>query len=232
MFGIKTRFVRFFKNRYIHLINGKLSNDTAIRELMNRFVADTYGHRADIAGADLGYGWVHYGLIRAIKPSRILCIGSRCGYIPAVLAQACKDNKKGYVDFVDPGYGEGDKKNWTGVGYWKTDNGKKCFERFGLKNWVGLYLMESKNFVKQFSKRTYNYIYIDGDHSYGGVSFDFRAFWPKLKRFGVMVFHDISVIGTKKEGKYGVAKFWKKVEVKNSIKFPFIGSGLGILQKN
>lgn len=197
---------------------------------MEYFKADTFGHRADIAKADLGYGWVHYGLIRAIKPRRVLCIGSRHGFIPAVLAQACKDNGKGQVDFVDPGYGPEDKNYWTGVGLWRTNKGKELFKKFGFKGWIKLYVTTSEEFAKKV-KKDYDYIYIDANHSYKGVFLDYRLFWPRLKANGFMVFHDILVTDPKPEGIYGVSKLWKKIAKHGFFELPFKGSGLGVIQK-
>ena len=230
MFGIKTKVIKKAKSLFISLRGGKLTSDITVRYLMGEFSADTYGHRGDIDKADLGYGWIHYGLIRTIKPKRVLCVGSRHGYIPAILAQACKDNARGHVDFVDPGYGQNDKNHWTGVGLWKTEKGQRYFDKFGLGDWITLYVMISKEFAERYGKR-YEYIYLDGDHSYKGVSLDYKLFWPRLEKYGFMVFHDIDVEGELPEGVYGVHKLWKKVGGKNAIKFPFKGSGLGILQK-
>ena len=47
-----------------------------------------------------GFGLIHYSLVTNIKPKRILCIGSKKGFIPAVCALACRDNRFGTVDFV------------------------------------------------------------------------------------------------------------------------------------
>ena len=231
MLGIKTKLVEFTKkNLFTQFPFWKLSNDVVIRNLMQHFRADEYGHQAKKEKADLGYGWIHYGLSRYLKPSRILCIGSRHGYIPAILAQACKDNKKGCVDFVDPGYGQDHKNHWTGTGYWKTKAGKDCFNKFGLGKWIKLYLMTNKRFAKKYYYY-YNYIYIDGDHSYKGVKLDYQLFWSRLKKNGFMSFHDISITKPQPEGIYGVHKLWKKISKKNAIVFPFEGSGLGLLQK-
>lgn len=230
MFGIKTKIIKISTDVIFELTEGRLSNEINIRNLMNYFVADEYGHQASIRRADLGYGWVHYGLIRTEKPKRILCIGSRHGFIPAVLAQACKDNEKGYVDFVDPGYGPKDKNHWTGVGLWKKEKGRKLFKDFGLGKWIKIYVMTTEQFAGK-SKKMFDYIYIDGDHSYKGVSTDYKLLWPRLRKNGFMVFHDVNVTGTKPEGKYGVNKLWNKITTKGSIEIPFEGSGLGIIQK-
>lgn len=209
----------------------KLINDVAIRDLMTHFQADEYGHEANTSQSDLGYGWLHYGYIRLLKPKRVLCVGSRYGFIPAVLAQACKDNGFGQVDFIDPGYGEGDEDHWTGVGLWKTEQGRKIFEKFGLGKHVTLFAMTTATFAKKYKRAKYDYIYIDGDHSFEGVYFDYKTFFPKLQTGGIMSFHDISVKGTLPEGTYGVWKMWQKVGKKNAVSIENPISGVGFLQK-
>jgi len=230
MFGVKIRGAWVLRDLLSRLTRGKLSLDMTIKHLMEYFGTDEYGHQANLKKADIGYGWIHYGIVRAIKPKRVLCIGSRYGYIPAVLAQACKDSGTGFVDFVDPGYDPKDKNHWTGVGYWKTEKGKECFSNFGLGEWIALYVMTTSEFVKK-SKKKYGYIYIDGDHSYKGVSLDYKLLWPRLMDFGFMVFHDVSITDQMPEGIYGVHKLWKKIANKQAFILPFKGSGLGAIQK-
>ena len=162
-------------------------------------------------------------------------MGSRFGYIPAVLAQACHDNGFGKVDFVDAGFGNPDGQetdnSWTGQGYWKTEKGLNCFDNFGLGKNIQLFITTTQNFAKKYKNKAYDYIYIDGDHSYEGVRRDFDLFWPMLRKEGLMVFHDISIKEKLPEGDYGVWKLWKEEKKKNSIEFNYLGSGLGILQK-
>ena len=229
MFGIKTK----IKKKISNLIEGKsLVSSNKVRKLMLHFSADEYGHRANFETNDLGYGWVHYGLLRTIKPNNVLCVGSRHGYIPAILAQACKDNGSGHVDFVDAGFGLDDDNHWTGEGYWKKHAGKSTFLRFDLQNFITLHVMKTDQFEKISRKKmTYDYVYIDGDHSYEGALRDYNLFWPMLREGGLMSFHDISIKGKKPEGDYGVWKVWKKIAKKNAISFDFLGSGLGVLQK-
>jgi len=232
MFGIKTRLIGSLKRRAFWLTRGRLTSDKAIRFLMEYFVADEIGHRTNYNKADLGYGFLHYGFVRTLKPLKILCIGSRYGFIPAVLAQACKDNHIGHVDFVDAGYGPEDKDHWTGVGYWKTKRGKGCFKNFDLARYITLYVMRSYDFAMRFRKRFYDYIYIDGNHSYKGVSLDYRLFWPKLNNYGFMIFHDVNVRGRKREGEYGVYKLWQEISKdKSCFIIPSKGPGLGVIQK-
>lgn len=207
------------------------TNDAKIAEFMEFFRADEYGHEANISKSDLGYGWLHYGWMRLLKPRRVLCIGSRHGFIPAVLAQGCKDNGHGHVDFVDAGFDSQQEAHWSGVGYWKTPEGEKAFARFGLENHLSLFVMTTSEFARKYNTITYDYIYIDGDHSVAGARFDYKTFWPRLRGGGVMCFHDISIKETKTEGEYGVWKLWDTISKKNAIIVSYTGSGLGFLQK-
>lgn len=228
MFGIKTA----LQNYYRYKKPNKISNDWHILQLMQHFQADEASHQGNTAQADLGYGWLHYGLIRQQKPKNLLCVGSRYGFIPAVMAQACKDNKIGKVDFVDAGYGEDDENHWTGKAYWRTDAGLNCFKDFGLGSHIKIFVQTTAAFAKKYKSKKYDYIYIDGDHSYQGVKFDFKSFWPKLSKGGYLLMHDVSVKGHLPEGEYGVHKLFEEISQTNPhLKIDHDFSGLGILQK-
>lgn len=228
MLGIKTAI-----SNYLHYKNPrKISNDWQIWQLMKHFQADDRGHQASTEKADLGYGWIHYGFIRQQKPTNLLCVGSRYGFIPAVMAQACKDNGAGAVDFVDAGYGDGDANHWTGKAYWKTKQGRNCFQKFGLGRQIKVFVTTTAEFAKKNKHKKYEYIYIDGDHSYRGVKFDFETFWPRLEKGGFMFFHDVSVKGKLPEGEYGVGRLFSEI----SKKYPHllinhVASGIGAIQK-
>ncbi len=178
---------------------------------------------------NLGYGMTHYGLLTALKPKRILCVGSRGGFIPAICALACQENENGVVDFVDAGYEEDDKNSWGGNGFWKKINPQKFFSFLDVNKYLNLYVMTTREFANRYVF-LYDYIYIDGNHSYRGVRLDYNLFWPRLRRGGLMVFHDVTV---KKElgRSFGVHKFWKELHRHKGITLPFAISGLGIIQK-
>ncbi len=227
MLGIRT----FIEKKYRSFFVNKLVNSQKIQDLMLAFRADEIGHAANTKNSDLGYGWIHYGLLREQKPQHVLCIGSRHGFIPALLAQACKDNEKGHVDFIDAGFGEDDEGGWTGVGYWKTEEGTSVFNRFGLSKYITLHVMTTKDFFNKKSKK-YDYVYIDGDHSLKGVLSDFLLVFPNTKRGGYITFHDVAEFGLKPEGEYGVWKLWRVLAMRfNSLSFTSYGSGLGVMRK-
>ena len=180
----------------------------------------------------LGFGLIHYALVRNLQPKRILCVGSRRGFIPAILALACKDNGVGHVEFVDAGYDQDQPtKHWSGVGFWKNNDPVKHFAKIGVSDSITTHVMTTSEYVDKYPKRRYQYIYIDGDHSYEGVTLDYSLFWPRLDKGGLMSFHDVVARGYLDKGKFGIWKFWKELK-ENKIVFPFPKeSGLGFVQK-
>jgi len=135
------------------------------------------------------------------------------------------------VEFVDAGLDESDKKSWSGIGFWKKTDLKKHFNVSKLNNWINTYIMTSQSFADAYPKWKYDYIYIDGDHSYGGVKLDFKLFWPRLNKNGFMVFHDATVKNWGSLKGFGVWKFLKENKNRHKIIFPLNESGLAILQK-
>jgi len=206
-------------------------NKYAVRRLIQYYGGDN-GHSIDYQKGNLGYGFLHYAFLRNLKPKKILCIGSGYGFIPAICALACQDNHCGKVDFIDAGYDSSHPKSWGGTGFWQKINPKRHFSRLNLENNIKTYLVTSEEFAQKYNKNKYQYIYIDGDHSYDGVKKDFELFWPKLEEGGLMVFHDAFVKNWGKLKNFGVWKLWQELELDSKIIFPFPKeSGLGIIQK-
>lgn len=210
-------------------------NNYGIKRFIRIFARRDNWHHLDVGTGNLGYGWIHYSLIRNLKPKNILCIGSKYGFIPSICALACKDNGFGKVDFVDAGFDiknfSGPDVHWGGVGFWKKCHPKKYFSKFGLGDYIDLYVMTSSDFSKKFFKKKYDYVYLDGDHSYSGVKNDFDLFWKKLNKRGFLVLHDIS--SPDKDGNvYGTRKLWSEIKKNNKVAFEFAQDpGLGVIQK-
>jgi hypothetical protein len=49
---------------------------------------------------------------------------------------------------------------------------------------------ESGAVVEEFENDTFDFIYLDANHAYKAVAFDLAAWYPKLKRGGIMSGHD------------------------------------------
>ena len=92
--------------------------------------------------------------------------------------------------------------------------------------------MTTQDFAKKYLSK-YEYIYLDGDHSYVGVKHDFKKFWPRLTQQGLMVFHDISLTGLADGEEYGIWKLWEQLKSQlPTLHLPGFDNSLGIIQKN
>lgn len=217
------------------VLSQDLINKKSVNNFIRTFAKKDNWHNLDEKTANLGYAWIHYSFIRNIKPNNILVIGSKYGLIPAICALACKDNRFGHVTFVDAGYGQedvSDNNHWGGVGFWKTNQGRDIFTSFKLDRYITVRIMTTQQFYENNKQQPYGYIHLDGDHSYEGVSYDFKNSWSLLSSGGICCFHDIY---TKNLGstRYGVNKLWlelKQSKQYNMFEFPGI-CGLGLVQK-
>lgn len=82
--------------------------------------------------------------------------------------------------------------------------------------------------------KLFDFIFIDGDHSYEGVKNDFKTYFDLLNDNGVIAFHDI-VPGLEKDSG-GVFRFWKEVKSLHNSKeivqsWNQNGGGIGIIEK-
>jgi predicted O-methyltransferase YrrM len=231
----------FGLRKIYHLIKNQIKQkklkESLTKKQLGQFIIENYdgyeGQNIDFNKGQLGFGLLHYALIQNLKPKNILVIGSLKGYIPAIIASACKENRFGHVDFVDAGFDDQTKgKNWLGIGFWKKNNPKKHFAQIGVEKYITTHVMLTKEFAKKYPQKKYQYIYIDGDHSYQGVKLDYKLFYSKLEKGGLMSFHDIVATGELAGGLYGVNKFWRELKSNKKISFPFPNnSGLGFIQK-
>jgi len=197
---------------------------------------DIKSQNIDLENVNLGYGYTHFSFIRNQKPKRILCIGSMYGFIPYMMAKACMENGQGHIDFVDAGYDIGSKKDkkkhYYGQGFWKKINPNLHFSYLLSPNFIKTFVMTSSQFAKK-NKYKYDYIYLDGDHSYKGALRDFKLFWPRLKNDGYFCLHDIHFKRIEEGLPFEHWKLWNQLVKKLPYKFELSNnySGLGFIQK-
>lgn len=232
--NIYQEMVEYFTDKHFirdELHQSLLKRDIS-RRLVSRYSGDS-GQNTNTTQYFLGFGLIHYALVRNTKPAHILCIGSRKGFIPAILALACRDNHTGHVDFVDPGYDQKrSAQSWGGIGWWKSVNALNHFRVLGINSQITLHVMRSVDFAKKYPQKRYQYIYVDGDHSYRGVKRDYELFWPRLEQQGFMALHDVVARGRLEGGRFGVHRLWQELNNAHTIIFPFPKvSGLGFIQK-
>lgn len=146
---------------------------------------------------DMGDGLIIYSLIQFMRAKNCVCIGSGGGFIPRIMTQARIDLHKngifeGKPDYnwgdigatyvVDPCNGIGGESNiWSDEGFFR----KTFYPRF----------------IKETSEKAYHdffvlqgikidFLFIDGDHSYEGVSLDFNLYQNIISDHGIIAIHD------------------------------------------
>ena len=70
---------------------------------------------------------------------------------------------------------------------------------------VELHVGDSSSLLATFSDQYFDWIYIDGDHSYEGVSRDIRVARSKVKPGGLLIFNDFTIWSPVECIDYGVA---------------------------
>jgi predicted O-methyltransferase YrrM len=143
------------------------------------------GHGQRFANANLGLGWLYYGLVRIERPKRVVCIGSWRGFVPIVLASALRDNGKGgRLTFIDPSLADD---------FWMNpQRTRDWFASFGLDN-VEHHLSTTQDFVGSDAFHAIDpvgLLFVDGFHSEEQARFDHEAFIDKLTDDAIVLFHD------------------------------------------
>ncbi len=226
---VRILFRHFFR---VPVLNQRFLYDASLAYEVLQYFDGYLLQNADARRGLLGFGLLHHALIVNMKPARILCIGSKKGFIPALCAMACRDVGRGHVDFVDAGYSESDAngtKHWGGIGFWRSQNPQVHFSFLGLDTHITTHVMTTDEYFRK-TRKSYEYIYIDGDHTYEGVKKDFNNAWPRLKKGGLMLLHDTDVRVIKEQLPYGVWKLWRTIPIQTKVKLS-VAAGLGIIQK-
>lgn len=165
---------------------------------------------------NLGFGEIFYGLARALRPRHVVVIGSKAGFAPVVFARALKENN-GYgisevgdyftqlanpnanptLHFIDPGYNvnEDGLKAFGGEGVWQDPQKvKELWQHFGVDDIVTHFKMTSQEYLQNLSAMKtpeIDILYVDGDHSFEGVTHDLVNFHSYLSASATVVAHDV-----------------------------------------
>jgi hypothetical protein len=81
--------------------------------------------------------------------------------------------------------------------YWGGVYERFCESVADFKN-VDIHRGYSFDMVKNFEDKFFDFVYIDGDHSYEGVKRDVADWYPKVKKGGILSGHDYGNPGNKK----------------------------------
>ena len=147
--------------------------------------------RSRLLSLDLSSGlgdsaWLLHGLVRALKPERVVEIGSARGASTCYIAQALRENGAGRLRAIDPHV----KTEWN------DEHSVDSYDQL-VGNLRALRLEAYVEVIREFShdvaprwKDPIDLLFIDGDHSFEGVERDWKLFSPFVREFGFIVFHD------------------------------------------
>ena len=164
-----------------------------------------------------------YDFVRFIRPARIVELGSQYGCSLFSFCQAIKDNHiEAELHAVDFWSGDIGAPHPGEVVFQSVKNIKETF--FADLN-LHLYPMSFDDAVEQFDDESIDLLHIDGGHRYEDVDHDFNLWLPKLKKNGIILFHDVfSTIDS------GSCEHWEYIKTKYDLHFEFPHScGLGVL---
>lgn len=165
---------------------------------------------------NLGFGEIFYGFARALRPRHVVVIGSKAGFAPIVFAKALKENNgygisevgdyftklanpdvKPSLHFIDPGYNvnQDGSKAYGGEGVWQDPQKvKELWKHFGVDEIVTHHRMTSEEYLQKLPGMgvpKIDILYVDGDHSFEGVTHDLIKFHPYLSASATVIAHDV-----------------------------------------
>lgn len=198
------------------------------------------GHNEEPSNLNLGFGFLYYGLVRALRPRHVVVIGSGFGFSVVCLALGLKDNGDGNLSFVDPSYSvlkHGPLRTVGGTSQWDDPQKVKAhFRRFGVERVVTHYKLTSEQFFTDYARRGLPKIdlaFIDGSHSYADVRHDFLAALRHSRRNSYLLLHDTNIYMRELVRHAGVKRWLRRIAVEKKhfevVDFPF-SSGVALVR--
>jgi hypothetical protein len=198
------------------------------------------GHYEDPATLNLGFGFVYYGLARALRPRHIVVIGSGFGFSVVCLALGLRDNGRGTLSFVDPSYSvlkDGPLRTMGGTANWSDPRKVRAhFARFGVAHIVFHHKSTSAAFFADYDARglpAIDLAFIDGSHAFDDVRQDFASVLRRARKNAYILLHDTNIYVRELVRHAGVTRWLKILKAKNDlfevVDFPF-SSGVAIVR--
>jgi len=202
--------------------------------------AKPLGHHEEPATLNLGFGFIYYGLVRALRPRHVVVIGSGFGFSVVCLALGLKDNSRGSLTFVDPSYSvfkHGPFRTVGGTARWDDPARVKAhFRRFGVEDIVTHHKLTSAELFSAYEQRGLKEIdlaFIDGSHAFADVRDDFINVLRRASRNSYILLHDTNIYVRELVRHAGVKRWLKIVAARQEdfevIDFPF-SSGVAIVR--
>lgn len=130
------------------------------------FIEDKF---RDELAADKGEQYLLYGLVRAIRPSVCLEVGTHKGTSTWYIAKALEDNEKGYLITVDP------------FDYENTKNRLSAYPRTEYRQLRGDEVQIGEKI---------DFVFLDGLHDLETVDKELYNILPQLNKDAIIAFHD------------------------------------------
>lgn len=202
--------------------------------------AKPLGHNQNPQNLNLGFGFIYYGVARALRPKHTLVIGSGYGFSVVCLALAIRDNGFGSLSFVDPSYSllkDGPLKTLGGRGTWNCEERvQEHFEKFGVESIVTHYKMRSDELFTSYADLDLPSIdlgFVDGSHAYKDVKYDFVNMVGHSHKNSYIFLHDTHIYIREMLRHAGVKRWMKVIKKEENafevINFPF-SSGVALVR--
>lgn len=214
-------------------------NNNLLKEIFD--YAKPLGHREDSSTLNIGFGFLYYGLARALRPKHVLVIGSGFGFSVVCLALGIKDNgNKGSLTFIDPSYSlikDGPFKTIGGTNRWaEPEKVTAHFKRFSVEQIVTHYKYNSKQFFKFYDVLhipDIDIAFIDGNHGFHQVTYDFNSVLRHSHKNTYIFLHDTNLYVRELIQHAGVKKLMNSLKQEEEffevINFPF-SSGVALVR--
>jgi len=201
--------------------------------------AKPLGHNEKPDNLNLGFGFLYYGMARALRPKHLLVIGSGFGFSVVCFALGMKDNGEGMLTFVDPSYSlfkNGPFKTIGGTDKWGEPHKVIAhFQHFGVEDIVTHYKLRSDQFFASFKALglpPIDIAFIDGSHAYEDAKNDFLHTLEHARKNSYILMHDSNIYVREIIGHAGVKKWLKIIKKEKEsfeiINFPF-SSGMALV---
>lgn len=183
----------------------------------------------DLPSSWCGHTFFAYDLIRNIKPKKVVELGTHYGVSFFSMCQAVKDaSLDTELHAVDTWEGDLHAK----IGYNEKNKVFNTFKSEFEKNYSTLNIKLHRRFfddaVNEFANGSIDVLHIDGFHTYEAVRHDFETWLPKMKKDGIILFHDIH----EKKDDFGVYKLWSEIKEDYSTFEFYHWHGLGVVFLN
>jgi len=135
--------------------------------------------RSYLAGLaiEVEFGELLYGLIRALKPVKVVETGTFEGFSAVNIAQALKENGVGILWTIDT----------------KDYGAREMFKDYGVTDWLETIIGTSPNALEEIvSKNKVDFVFLDGAHGQSIVSAELEVLHKYLEKGSYIAGHDYS----------------------------------------